>query len=89
MAFEIEVTDTFGGEANYCWVRRRVLPMAHYQTRTAERRAIANHVRELAGWPPAIRITIESMGDGYRIVPRGLCQVAFVTWIDGATVAAE
>jgi hypothetical protein len=22
MKYDIEVTDTFGGEANYCWVRR-------------------------------------------------------------------
>lgn len=25
--YEIEYTDTFGGEANYCWVKRRTVAM--------------------------------------------------------------
>lgn len=31
--YEIEYTDTFGGEANYCWVKRRTVAMpdlTHY-----------------------------------------------------------
>lgn len=33
MRFNVEYTDTFGGEANYCWVRRATIDMpelTHY-----------------------------------------------------------
>ena len=42
MKFNIEVTDTFGGEANYCWVRR-------YTVRAKSFRGAANMLSRLEG----------------------------------------
>ena len=43
--WNIEITDTFGGEANYCWVRRYVVEA------TTERGAINKIAREYgSGW---------------------------------------
>ena len=72
--FNIEVTDTFGGEANYCWVRRTAVELPAYPTN----RALAKAVRELADWPVSVRITITHQGDGWEVRPAGLCQVAYV-----------
>jgi hypothetical protein len=68
--FEAEVTDTFGGEANYCWVRR-------FQAKTA-RGAIARAARETG-----YRFRkVADYGDSARYNARGACVCAFVTWID-------
>lgn len=74
MKVEIEVTDTFGGEANYSWVKRTEHDLAKPTVR-----AIARKVRELAGWPTLIRMDIEDYGDQLTFRPRGLAQVCFVT----------
>jgi predicted chitinase len=68
----LEVTDTFAGEANYCWVYRKEI------RENLSRRAIFREVRELAGWPVSIRLAVEDYGDQWIVRPRGLCQVAFV-----------
>lgn len=78
MPYAIEVTDTFGGEANYCWVKRGV-------TRAKTRRGIIEAVKRLAGWNGWCRVNVESYGDSYTIRPTqtsGVCQVAFVEWRD-------
>ncbi len=31
--FQIEVTDTFAGEANYCWVKRETIEVPEYNNR--------------------------------------------------------
>ena len=31
MKYYIEVTDTFGGEANYCWVKRFTVESSSFQ----------------------------------------------------------
>ena len=72
--FNIEVTDTFGGEANYCWARRATVELPARPTN----RALAKAVREVADWPVSVRITITSYGDSWEVRPAGLCQVAFV-----------
>ena len=81
--YAIEVTDTFGGEANYCWVRRG----KHYPrigaSKLSERRAVIAAVRSIAGWPTSVRVSCEPCGDGYELRPlNGACEVAFVTWED-------
>lgn len=73
MPYDLEVTDTFAGEPNYAWVRRKIVP-------DNEPRALFKLLRELAGWPPSIRITTTAYGDGYEVRPRGLQQVGFVTY---------
>lgn len=72
--FEIEVTDTFGGEANYAWVRRGEAELPE----RASNRAVIKSVRRLAGWPTSVRVSIYRLGDSWEVRPRGLNQVAFV-----------
>lgn len=70
--YTIEVTDTFGGEANYSWVRRY-----QYKARTM-RGAICKLAREYGkGWK------LESnYGDMARYNLSGACICAFVTYAD-------
>ena len=88
MPYKIEVTDTFGGEANYCWVRRGEFKPNHAfevgEQQRAFRRQLAQEVRAVAGWPTSVRIQINNLGDMYEVRPRGLLQVAFVTYEDEA-----
>lgn len=74
----IEVTDTFGGEANYCWVKRGT-------TKAVSRRGLIQAAKKLAGWDGWCRVNVSSLGDGLEIRPTqssGVCQVAFVTWAE-------
>lgn len=69
----IEVTDTFGGDANYCWVKRGT-------TRATSRRGIISAVKRVAGW--RCRVRVEEWGDTIVVRPTqssGVCQIAFVT----------
>jgi len=73
--YNIEITDTFGGEANYCWVKRG-------KTRATSRRGIIKAVKELAGWDYRVKV-VYGDGDFWEIRPAdtsGICEVAFVTW---------
>lgn len=75
MKVRFELTDTFGGEANYSWVRREELKLPDG---TGE--ALVNQLaREWAGWRGR-RTTTELSNDTTIIRPRGLLQVLFVTW---------
>lgn len=74
--YHIEVTDTFGGEANYCWVKRSY-------TKVKSRRGLIAAAKRLAGWDGWCRVTVENYGDGLIIRPTktsGISQIAFVTW---------
>lgn len=75
--YNIEVTDTFGGEANYCWVKRG-------STKATSRRGIIEAVKRVAGWTGWCRVKVVCQaGDFWEIRPvdtSGVCQVAFVTW---------
>jgi hypothetical protein len=76
MTYLIEVTDTFGGEANYCWVKRGT-------TKAVTRRGIVKAVKDLAGWGGWCRVNVEEYGGYYVIRPTqssGVCQIAFVNW---------
>jgi len=67
--FKIEVTDTFGGEANYSWVRRYEYKANNF------RGAINKLAREYgAGWRKAY-----DTGDMARFNLRGACVCAFVS----------
>lgn len=71
--YKIEVTDTFGGEANYCWVRR-------YEYRaTSPRGAVCAMAREHgAGW----RLNYSS-GDLSRYDLGGAAVCCFVELSEG------
>lgn len=71
--FKIEVTDTFGGEANYSWVRRYTIEAHNF------RGAICKLARQYgAGW------RLESnYGDMARYNLRGAAVCAFVEYHEG------
>lgn len=74
--YEIEVTDTFGGEANYVWVRRGT-------TRAQSRRGQIEAAKKLAGWVGWCRVRVDDFGDSLTIRPTvssGVNQIAFVTF---------
>lgn len=74
--YDIEVTDTFGGDANYSWVKRGT-------TNCTSRRGRIAAAKKLAGWDGWCRVTVDDYGDMMKITPTatsGVCQVAFVTF---------
>ena len=89
MPFQIEVTDTFGGESNYSWVRRERIedvPAARIGDNAAQdhkrtRRYLVRKAKAFAGYT-GMRCDVSDMGDLIEIRPRGICQVCFVSWID-------
>jgi hypothetical protein len=92
MAYQVELTDTFGGEANYSWVRRERIAhreWTHFKDFDGNgRRQPKGYQAELMRRAKAavgmtgVRGVTYSMGDGYEFRPYGMCQVMFVTWID-------
>jgi hypothetical protein len=92
--YDIELTDTFAGEANYCWVQRATVQMpelTHYGYDGATNYAKANRIfnRELMRRAKAemgltgIRGRSCCMGDDLEFRPYGLSQVMFVTYREG------
>lgn len=70
---KVEVTDTYGGEANYSWVNRyEVWVMEGTSNRDRVRLAKA-----AAGWTGTICRT-ESYGDSWTLRPSGLLQIMFI-----------
>jgi hypothetical protein len=74
MKAQIEITDTFGGEANYSWVRRHEFDCAGMTDRQIER-----HARALVGLS-GVRCRRDDFGDMITWYPRGACVVAFLTF---------
>lgn len=77
MTIHFEHTDTFGGEANYCWVRRHTLPEGDYTDRQLVRAA-----KRFAGFT-GLRCEVENYGDMIRITPTGrgrILQTVFITF---------
>lgn len=75
--FTVEYTDTFGGEANYCWVKR-----ASFDVKTNSNRAILRKAKALMGLSGA-RGTTEDWNDTLVFKPYGSCTVLFVTYTEG------
>jgi len=94
--WEIEYTDTFGGEANYCWVNRAeisVLPQERDTVYTSasgaakKRRAYALDVVRKA--KAAMGLTGARgksywHGDSWEFRPYGCCTVLFATFKESA-----
>lgn len=76
MKAQIELTDTFGGEANYSWCRRYEFNCDGMTNRQIERKA-----RALIGLN-GVRGTREDYGDMIVWRPVGECVVAFLTFND-------
>ena len=72
-----EITDTFGGEANYSWVKRGRLeckPGEDYSDLAAVRR-----VKKDAGWEN-LRCKREDYGDMIVLRPVGQCLIMFINF---------
>ena len=72
-----EVTDTYGGEANYSWVTRGRVDCKEgedYSDLAAVRR-----VKRALGWS-GVRCRVENYGDMIALYPRGQCIVCFITF---------
>ena len=90
MQYEIEYTDTFGGEANYCWVRRATVTMpelTHYGYDGGTNYCAANRIYErelMRKAKEAVGITgargrKDSYGDNLEFRPYGCATVMFVS----------
>ncbi len=74
--YQIEVTDTFGGEANYCWVKR--------WTASSEAQAVKEARAEIRSFG-CKRTFANECGDLTIVRPpasKGPAVIAFVTWED-------
>lgn len=78
--FDVEVTDTFGGEANYCWVHRHVIEVKE----NAGRKTIIRAAKIAEGWT-GLRCDTEGGVDEYTVRPRGLNQVMYIFYRDEST----
>lgn len=67
--YYIEVTDTYGGQANYSWVEK-------YCIEATETNVVRRAKREIK-WN-GVRCDRFDHGDSIELRPRGLCQVAFI-----------
>lgn len=82
MAIAIEHTDTFGGEANYCWVRRAYIINDEKLTDLQ----VMRRVKKWAGIS-GHRCRVDDLGYGVAIYPTGFCQVIFVNYAEPEQVA--
>jgi hypothetical protein len=93
--YDLEYVDTFGGEANYCWVQRETVTMpdlTHYgytgSTDGSYSKANKVYIRELVRRAKAalgltgVRCNREDRGDTIALRPRGSCTVVFINWRD-------
>ena len=72
--WSVEITDTFGGELNYSWLRRRTLltPPA------LSRRSLVRRAKALMDWSNVPCVTAEYDGC-IELRPRGMAQIMFIT----------
>lgn len=81
--YNVEVTDTFGGEANYSWVRRYTLE-GSTDTSTKADRKLVRDAKAIAGWT-GMRCRTDSYGDSVTVTPIGRnapCWVMFINYDD-------
>lgn len=71
MIWQFEVTDTFGGETNYSWVKR-----AWTKRDLTERQAV-RLAKRWAEWS-GLKCDRTTTDDGCELRPRGACMVMFV-----------
>jgi len=93
--YEYEYTDTFAGEANYCWVKRgkvHVPELTHYgytgssdgsysKADKAQRRQVMTLVKRDIGLT-GVRGRVEEWGDCVVFKPYGMNSIVFITFSD-------
>ena len=78
-SFDVEYTDTFGGERNYCWVERHVIKRT--DANVTDRSLVMEAKREMG--LTGIRCDRSSFGsDDIELKPRGHCTVLGITFRD-------
>ena len=75
MKYKIEVTDTFGGEANYSWVRRYDIDV----NEDISELSFIRLVKKTIGWN-GLKCKREKLGGTFdeMLIPRKICQVCFI-----------
>lgn len=91
--YQYEYTDTFGGEANYCWVKRGKVSMpelTHYgydgsqgysRANKIEKRELMRKVKAEIGLTGVRGVTYDQ-GDFIEFRPYGSCTVLFINWCE-------
>jgi hypothetical protein len=77
MRVNIEVTDTFGGEANYSWANRQTITLPE----RASHLSIVRAAKMMMGWT-GWKCRTNDFGDMIKLRPSGLCEVMFITFPD-------
>lgn len=77
MKFDLEYTDTFGGDANYCWCERKTIDVKNGESK----RAVMREAKAAMGLT-GVRGETYDFGDEYKFVPRRCNTVMFVHWHD-------
>jgi hypothetical protein len=80
MRYDIEVTDSYGGEANYSWVRRYSIECKD----DASDLAIMRKAKAAAGYN-GHRCTVDRYGDSWTLRPAGQCVLIFITYREPGT----
>jgi len=75
MVFDVELTDTFAGDANYAWVRRAQIALPV----TATNRQIARLAKRAVGLS-GVKGRSYWSGDVYEFRPYGACMVLFAAF---------
>lgn len=81
MPYLVEYTDTFGGEPNYCWIRRATIEAPDNAT-MRQVLLLARRALGLTGMRGDITF---DQGDEWHWKPRGWCTVLMVRWDDTVT----
>lgn len=75
--WNVEYTDTYGGQANYCWVKR-----GRIETPERAKRALVMRRAKAAVGLSGVRGRVEDFGDMLEFRPYGMATVMFVNYDD-------
>jgi hypothetical protein len=75
MKYTIEYTDTYGGEANYGWVRRESFEVEG----SLDERMVVRKLKQLIGLQ-GVNCKREDLGEMIKLTPQGSNTVAFITF---------
>ena len=76
MKFQAEYTDTFGGEANYSWVRR----VEFTRPDNVSNLGLVRHAKKLLGLN-GVRCYRSDWGETIVLRPVGSCTIVFIDYI--------
>ena len=74
MKYTIEYTDTYGGEANYSWVRRESFEVEG----SVPQHMVVRKLKQMIGLQ-GVNCKRETLGEMIKLTPRGSNTVAFIT----------